>query len=157
MQVTAFLAESVDVANGKLFAHAAGWSTVNTPRLPAVIPRLGIGIILHPEPHETAAELVLRVRLFDSSDNACPFEAARVEGCDPPGTSDDVEVALKVDPQEDTLVVLSLTCDNLVLPRAERYHFVVGIDGSTQTSFPLQVVVTTPRSEATGDHSVEGE
>ena len=46
MEVDAFLADSVVVAEGKLFVQGAGWNTLNVQSLPAVHDRVGIGMII---------------------------------------------------------------------------------------------------------------
>ena len=43
--VHAFLADAVTRADGKLYAHGAGWNVLGVARLPAVHGHLGLGLI----------------------------------------------------------------------------------------------------------------
>jgi hypothetical protein len=44
--VDAMLCDSAVTADGKLFLQGGGWTMLNVPALPTVLPRLGIGLVI---------------------------------------------------------------------------------------------------------------
>jgi hypothetical protein len=61
--VQAFLAESVAVADGRLFVQGAGWAHLRVPQLPVHPGRLGIGVLLSVPLSRTDEQIPLGVRL----------------------------------------------------------------------------------------------
>lgn len=47
MDVTAFLADSVTVADGKLYVQGAGWNSISASSFPIQHDRIGVGALLH--------------------------------------------------------------------------------------------------------------
>jgi hypothetical protein len=62
-EVDAFLADSVSVAGGRLFAHSAGWDHVLVPGLPARPGRVGIGVMLRIPEARAGKSFTLGLRL----------------------------------------------------------------------------------------------
>lgn len=137
MQVTAFLAESVTVADGKLFAHRAGLGVVRAARVPAVVPRIGIGMILTEA--AAGAEVNVVVRLVDGDGNDCRLTSAAVAGGQQPVDAENVDISVSIPDDDDAVVVLAVTMDNLVLPALGRYRFQVSADGAVAVTVPLLV------------------
>src|SRR5438477_533073 len=63
MDVDAFLADSVVVADGKLFAQGAGWNMISVQGLPAQHDRIGIGLIIAVPYTETNKEHAFSLHL----------------------------------------------------------------------------------------------
>ena len=146
MQLNAFLCEAATVADGRLYAHGAGWRTFETPHLPAVVPQLSVGLVVHPSSEEAAAGIVASIRLFDPDGRPSQLVSASVEGVGEGMRTDELEVSLQVEPEPDSVFVLAITMTNLVLPNEGGYHLEVSVDGE-QTALPLRVMV----SPALGD------
>ena len=67
MKITALLATAVAVAESRLYVQGGGWQVVQSARLPAVIPNLGVGIVADFEAGELTRARRLALRIRDAS------------------------------------------------------------------------------------------
>ena len=141
--VQAFLAESVAVADGRLFAQGAGFANLRVPALPVHPGRLGVAVLLSVPLSRTGEDIPLALRLeapdgepLALADAATEAEVAAelagsvVAGPAPDGTPLDFQV-----------VPLAFNFDGLRLEVAGAYAVVVEIDGSEAVRVPFGVTV----------------
>src|SRR5690348_16399866 len=79
MQVDAFLADSVVVAEGKLYVQGGGWDGIMTGTFPFRQPRVGIGIVLHVPWTATNQMHTFSIKIVDPDGKSIPLGDA------PPG------------------------------------------------------------------------
>lgn len=147
VRVQALLAESVSVADGRLFVHGAGWAHVRVPGLPAQPGRLGIGLLLA-VPAERCGDpidLVVRVEGPDgepvtmSVDPAsgamlsAEFEGTLVAEPPPPGS-----------PLSRQIVPLAFNLDGIRFELVGLHTLVVDVDGMPGTKVAFAVMLEEP-------------
>lgn len=143
MEIDAFLADSVDTVNGKIYAHGAGWNVLYAHRIPTAHPRIGIGMLIRvpytatDQPHE------LQIRLEDADGR--PIALGR-DGPDPDAVRFGLTASFSVGrppdliPGDEQIVPLSVNLDGLVFEQATSYRFVLSIDGHDRKRIPVRVV-----------------
>lgn len=147
--VQALLAESVAVADGRLFVHGGGWAHMQVPSLPAQPGRLGIGLLLS-VPAERAGEpisLLLRVDGPDGQPVALSLDpdtgalrSAHLEGtlvAEPPPPDS---------PLECQIVPLAFNVDGVRLEAPGLHVLVVDVDGKPAARVPFAVMLEPPAS-----------
>src|SRR6195952_2358016 len=82
LEVTAFLADSADTVNGKIYALGIGWDLLVGPAFPFAFPRVALGILVHVEWTETDAEHEIRVHLETEDGVVVPLTTAGGNGPD---------------------------------------------------------------------------
>jgi hypothetical protein len=141
--VQAFLAESVAVADGRLFVQGAGWAHLQVPTLPVRPGRLGIAILLT-VPDARVGELIrLSVRLEGPGGDAVGLAdmasdahvAAELEGT----------LVAEAEPGQGALgfqlVPLAFNLDGLRLEHEGAHALVVEVDGLPGVRVPFAVSV----------------
>ena len=146
MDVTAFLSDSVVVAEGKLYVQGAGWNVITTKHIPLTYDRIGIGIIVQVPYTETNEVHTLEVALVDADGHQLKL------GDRPPDpvTGDTTVHALQaqfnigrpptLQPGDEQILPIALNVTGLRFDRADRYTFVVRVDGVEATRLPFRVV-----------------
>jgi hypothetical protein len=145
--VQALLAESVAVADGRLFVQGAGWTDVQVPALPASPGRLGIGLLLS-VPHARAGErIALAVRVEGPRGDPVPLAdlasdalVAELEGS---LVAEPVPEQPKLDHQ---VVPLGFNLDGVRLESEGVHALVIEIDGEPAARVPFVVSVDTSGS-----------
>lgn len=142
MEIDAFLADSVETVNGKIYALGAGWNVITTAALPAIHSRLGLGILIRVPYTATNQTHRLEISLMDSDGVQIPL-------ADDPnnagkklmrfGTEFNVGRPPNLAPGEEQMLPMSMNIDRLRLPKAEKYNFVIEIDGAEVKRLPLRV------------------
>lgn len=144
MEMEAFLADSVVTADGKLYAQGAAWNVITTTTLPVRHARIGIGIIIR-VPYTATNQLhKFEVYLLDDGKELplgdVPSEAA---GTDAKvrrlGGQFNVGRPPTLQPGDEQLVALAINVDGLVFDRADRYEFVIELDGHPEKRLPFRV------------------
>ncbi len=141
LQVDAFIADTVEAINGKLYAHGAGWSMLSAPSVPVRHPRIGIGAIIRVPYTATNTEHKVEIRLEDGNGQAVSL--AMNQGSAVPGFRTTINVGRPphLQPGEDQNVPLAVNIDGLIFPRADSYRFVLLINDEVVKSLPLRVSV----------------
>ena len=145
MEVDAFLADSVVVAEGKLFVQGAGWNIIWTNAVPARHPRIGIGALIH-VPYTATNQLhEFSISLVDQDENKLPV-AGTPQGAD---SSDGPVTELRgqfnmgrppaLTPGDEQFVPLAVNLDGLEFPTANMYSVVISIDGTVMKRLPIRV------------------
>ena len=141
MRVQAFMAESAVVADGRLFAHGAGWGHVVVPGLPAHPGRLGVGLILRVPPE--AGEVEIRVRVEGPDGEPLGIFTGEPE----PAVAAELEGTLSADAPPDgsplghQVVCLAFNLDGVRLEQAGVHALVVLVDGREAAREPFAVLL----------------
>lgn len=148
MTVDAFLADSVVVAESKLYVQGAGWNGIFSPAFPARHPRLGIGAIIHVPWTATNHMHSLEVRIEDADGHLLQLAPAR-EDATGPGIEDGALRRLRGDfnvgrppmlqAGDEQVVPIAINLDGLEFPAPGTYRVVVSIDGTDLRHLPLRM------------------
>jgi hypothetical protein len=155
MEVNAFLADSVVVAEGKLYAQGAGWNTINVQSLPAAHDRIGIGLIIDVPYTETNTEHQFSLHLEGEDGEQLPIADAPSGVETPDGKLRRIEGVFNMGRPptlvagDDQLIPLAINLNGLPFTSAGRYTFVLQVDGEEvkRLSFRVQQL---PRFGPTG-------
>lgn len=66
---SSFLADSVELVQGKIYALGIGWDTIYAAQLPVTQPRIGLGILVDVPYTETNKDHEIRIKLVDEDGN----------------------------------------------------------------------------------------
>ena len=120
-QITSFLADSVDLQQGKIYALGIGWDVVFAQNFPAQHPRIGLGILVNVPYTETNKEHLIRISLQDQDGHVVnnlslesPFKIGRPAHL----TEGDSQI-----------LPFAFNFDGLVFEMATTYRWVIEIDG----------------------------
>jgi len=134
-EVSGFLADSVAVAEGKLYIHGGGWNRIMVGSLPARHDRIGIGLLLRASgaargPHR------FELRVLDPDDRELTL------GADGSVRRPGGEVTLQGGASDEEVAIpLAINLDGMVLERAGRYRLVVSVDGRDRLTLAFMVQV----------------
>jgi hypothetical protein len=141
--VQAFLAESVAVADGRMFVQGAGWAHLRVPQLPVHPGRLGIGVLLSVPLTRTDERIPLAVRLEGPQGEpvaladltADTLVAAELEG------SLVADPAPADSPLDFQIVPLAFNLDGLRLESEGAHALIVEVDGVVAARVPFAVSI----------------
>jgi len=136
-QITAdaMLADSVVVAEGKLYVQGGGWNMLLTPVLPVRQPRLGIGLVMR-IPYQLADNMPKRfsLSLHDADGNLMALGDAPPPPTGTGGKVTTIEGSFTVgrpagvEPGAEQLIPLAANLDGLVFEKAGSYVFRFSVD-----------------------------
>lgn len=133
-EVTSFLADSVDLQQGKIYALGIGWDVLFAQNFPAQHPRIGLGILVNVPYTQTNKDHLLRISLQDQDGQVVnnlsltsPFKIGR-----PPYLNDG----------DSQIVPFAFNFDGLVFEKASTYRWVIEIDGQIIGGNSMRVGVT---------------
>lgn len=145
LEVDAFLADSVVVAENKIYAQGAGWDSIFTAGFPFKQPRIGIGILLRIPWSATNKMHEFSVKIVDQDGNKIALGAA------PPGTnlpdgkvhelvgSFNVGRPPLLTPGDSQLVPIAVNVDGLEFAGPNFYSAVITLDGKDMRRLPIRV------------------
>jgi hypothetical protein len=146
MEVTAFLADSAETVNGKIYAMGIGWDLLMSPTFPFAFPRVALGIMIHVGWTETDIGHELRVHLETEDGQVVPL--TQPDPRDPEqtvttewGSTFSVGRPEALSPGSDQIVPFSLNVNDLSFPGPGGYSWVIAIDGEVTTHLPLKVAL----------------
>ena len=120
-EVTSFLADSVDLQQGKIYALGIGWDVLFAQNFPAQHPRIGLGILVNVPYTQTNKDHLLRISLQDQDGHVVnnlsftsPFKVGR-----PPHLNEG----------DAQILPFAFNFDGLVFEKASIYRWVIEIDG----------------------------
>lgn len=135
MDVTAFLADSVVVAEGKLYVQGAGWNIVSAPTFPTRHNRIGIGLVIHVPYSATNQMHKLEVGIQDEDGHQVPLGVAP-DGSDAPGPLFKLGGQFNVGrppllpPGDEQVVPLAMNIDGVLFENPGAYAVVIEINGT---------------------------
>lgn len=137
IEVGGFLADSVAVAEGKLYIHGGGWNRIMVGSLPARHDRIGIGLLLRADgtvrgPHR------FELRVLDPDDRELTLGADG--GARRPGGEVTLQGGLG---GEEIAIPLAINLDGMVLERPGRYRLIVSVDGDDRLTLGFTVQLRT--------------
>jgi uncharacterized protein DUF6941 len=145
VEVDAFLADSVAVADGKLYAQGAGWDTIFTAVFPFRQPRIGIAAVLRIPWTATNKMHDFSVKIVD------PDEQEIVLGMAPPGAEQSDGKARQLRGQfnlgrpatlnagDSQVVPIAMNLDGLEFAEPNTYSVVIAVDGTDMRRLPIRV------------------
>jgi hypothetical protein len=145
MDVEAFLADSVVVAEGKLYAQGAGWNMINVNVLPAQHDRIGIGLVITVPYTETNQEHAFSLHLETEDGEQLPLGDAPPEMDTPDGRMRRIEGVFNMGRPptlvagDEQVIPLAINLNGLPFESAGRYTFVVQVDGEEVKRLPFRV------------------
>jgi hypothetical protein len=145
MDVEAFLADSVVVAEGKLYAQGAGWNMINVNVLPAQHDRIGIGLVITVPYTETNQEHAFSLHLETEDGEQLPLGDALPGMDSPDGRMRRIEGVFNMGRPptlvagDEQVIPLAINLNGLPFEAAGRYTFVVQVDGEEVKRLPFRV------------------
>ena len=145
-EVTSFLADSVDLVQGKIYALGIGWNMIFAPGFPIQHPRVGLGVLVNVPYTSTNQDHKLEITLLDEDGNQIPLRFVP-SGDDSPTPDYKVSAQFKLGrppalPAGDSqLMPLAINFDGLVFPKASMYRWVIEIDGKVVGENSMRVSV----------------
>jgi len=143
MEVDAFLADSVEAVNGKIYALGAGWDMVSVARFPTRHPRIGLGILIRVPYNATNEQHKVEVGLHDADGRVHPFAK---NAANPDEKLENLTAGFKIGrpphliPGDSQVVPLAMNLDGMVFETAGSFSFVISIDGTEVKRLPLRMV-----------------
>jgi hypothetical protein len=145
LEVDAFLADSVVVAENKLYAQGAGWDGIFTTTFPFKQPRVGIGVFLRIPWTATNKLHNFSIKIIDQDGNRIALGEA------PPGTDlPDGKVheltgqfnlgrPPLLAPGDSQIVPIAVNLDGLEFSGPNSYSVVINVDGADMRRLPMRV------------------
>jgi hypothetical protein len=145
LEVDAFLADSVVVAENKIYAQGAGWDTIFTSNFPVRQPRIGIGVILHVPWSATNRMHNFSIQIVDQDGHQVPLGDA------PPGTSLPGNKVHELTGQfnvgrpptsvagDSQIVPIAVNLDGLMFSKPNFYSVMIGVDGEVMRRLPIRI------------------
>jgi hypothetical protein len=134
MQVEAFLADSVQAAEGKLYALGLGWSTISAPRFPTRHDRVGIGVVVRFGEGESGGPHTLELRFVG------PDGAARTVGRGPDGGAlEALRIPFVVASDGGGAATFALNLNGVPFDAEGEHAFAISIDGAEAKVLPFRV------------------
>jgi len=144
-EVTSFLADSVDLVSGKIYALGIGWNTIFTPGFPIQHPRVGLGVLVNVPYTSTNEDHTLEITLQDEDGNPIPLRfMPNEDGSQTPDFKFSAQFRLgrpsalpAGDPQ---LMPIAINFDGLIFNKASMYRWVINIDGNIVGTNSMRLV-----------------
>jgi hypothetical protein len=141
IEVDAFLADSVVVAEGKIYAQGAGWNVINASRVPTRHDRIGVAFVVRVPYTATNQDHTFELRLEDADGRRLTFGddpegQGRIEAL---GSQFNVGRPPTLKPGDEQVVPFAVNINGLPLEKAGNYRFVISIDGDDVKELPFRV------------------
>ena len=133
-EVTSFLADSVDLVQGKIYALGIGWNTIFAPGFPIQHPRVGLGVLVNVPYTSTNEDHTLEITLQDEDGNQIPLRfIPNPDGTQTPDYKFSAQFKLGRPPMlpagDSQLMPLAINFDGLIFQKASMHRWVIEIDG----------------------------
>ena len=144
MRVEAFLADTAEVVNGKIYALGAGWNTIFVRQFPAQHRRLAVAATVHVPFNETNLSHNLEVKLVTEDGEPYPIGVRQDEaGNQQPVRAMGGEFTLgrpaHLADGFEQVACFAFTFDGLRFDKPRLLAWVVSIDGEELTRLPMRV------------------
>jgi hypothetical protein len=144
VRVDAFLADSADVINNKIYALGGGWNTIFARVFPVIHRRLTLAATVHVPftDTNTAHKFEIRLMTQDGVDHPIGLRADE-EGRPVPVTAMGGEFTLGRPPQlvdgDEQIACFAFTIDGMRFEGPGMFSWVITIDGEEATRLPMRV------------------
>ncbi len=144
LTLTAFLADSAETIQGKIYALGIGWSAIYAERFPCTHPRLAIGIIINVPWTSTNQNHKLCVYLQDEDNSRQPLQRAITpEGEEKLLTEVSADIQLGrpplLPPGDPQNLPFSLIFDQLTFQKPGMYSWIFEIDGTELNRISMRI------------------
>lgn len=144
MEIDAFLADSAEALQGKIYALGAGWSAIYATAFPVTHPRVAVGVIIRVPYTATNQEHRVNLKLVDFDSNSIPLglqvgpdgQPTPVHGI---GAQFNVGRPPLLPAGDEQVVALAMTIDGLQIPKPDMYTWVIEVDGDPMKRLPMRV------------------
>jgi hypothetical protein len=145
VEVDAFLADSVVVADNKIYAQGAGWDTIFTGGFPTKQPRIGVGVILRIPWTATNRMHKFSIQIVDQDGHQIPLGDA------PPGANLPDNKVRELTGQfnvgrppalvagDSQIVPIAVNLDGLVFSGPNSYSVLITVDDEVMRRLPIRI------------------
>jgi uncharacterized protein DUF6941 len=145
MRVNAFLADSAEAVQGKIYALGIGWNTIYARAFPVIHPRVAVGMTIH-VPY-TATNQMHSISLHLQTQDQVRVPLGERPGADGEGSGVVQELSGQFNvgrppllpPGDEQVVALAMTINGLQFPKPDLYSWVISIDGAEVRRLPMRV------------------
>jgi len=146
VRVDAFLADSAEVINNKVYALGAGWNTIYVRSFPAMHRRLAVAAVVHVSFTETNVPHRLELRLETEDGKPYPVGIRVSEDGKPePIQALGGEFTLGRPPSlvdgDEQIACFSFAIDGMRFREATKFSWVILVDGEEATRLPMRVQI----------------
>jgi len=144
VRVDAFLADSADVINNKIYALGGGWNTIFARAFPVIHRRLTLAATVHVPFTDTNTAHKFEIRLVteDGVDHPIGMRAD-ADGQPVPVTAMGGEFTLGRPPQlvdgDEQIACFAFTIDGMRFEAPGMFSWVIAVDGEEATRLPMRV------------------
>jgi hypothetical protein len=145
LEIDAFIADSVVVAENKLFAQGAGWDSIFTSKFPLRQPRIGIAVFLRIPWSATNKMHTFSIKMDDQDGNSVPLgDAPQGQGI-PNGKIRELRGQFNVgrppllSPGDSQIVPIAVNLDGLEFSGPNSYSVIITVDEKEMRRLPVRV------------------
>ncbi len=144
MEVTAFLADSAEAVQGKIYALGIGWNTIFSPAFPTTHPRLAIGMTIQ-VPYTATNQLhTVTVHLQTEDGERVQLGLTPQPGGEPVPTFEvgggfNVGRPPMMIAGDEQVVPFAMTFDQLNFAAPGMFSWVVSVDGAEMKRIPMRL------------------
>jgi hypothetical protein len=146
MEIDAMMADSVVVAEGKLYLQGAGWNQITAAQVPCVHDRVGLAIIIRVPYTATNQTHQLEIGLVGEDGAEVPLGAAP-PGAAPEGESFITKIGAQfnvgrpatIEAGDDQMVPFGMNLNGLKFDSVGQYSFVISIDQTEMERLTFRV------------------
>jgi hypothetical protein len=145
MEADAFLADSVVVADNKLYAQGGGWDTINTSAFPFKQPRVGIAVFLRVPWTATNEMHAFSIKILDQDGNMLPLGDAPPGLNLPEGKIRELTGQFNVgrppllSAGDSQIVPIAVNLDGLEFTGPNSYSVIITVDNKDLRRLPMRV------------------
>lgn len=144
MRIDAFLADSAEVVQGKIYALGAGWNTIYARTFPTIHRRLAVAATVHVPFTATNASHKFELKLVTEDGVEHPIGMrADPDGKPVPVRAMGGEFTLGRPPQlvdgDEQVACFAFTIDGMRFNEAGMFSWVISVDGEESTRLPMRV------------------
>lgn len=144
MRVDAFLADTAEVVNNKIYALGIGWNTIYSRGFPVVHRRLAVGLTVHVPFTDTNSNHKLEVRLVTEDGEDHPIGMRQdADGKASAVTAIGGEFTLGRPPAlvdgDEQIACFAFVIEAMRFEAQGKFEWVVSIDGEESTRLPMRV------------------
>ncbi|MBF4619519.1 hypothetical protein ITJ44_15695 [Clavibacter sp. VKM Ac-2873] len=144
LRITAFLADSAEAGNGKLYVLGAGWDTLTVSAFPLVQPRVAVGVIVHVGWNDTEVEHDVGLRLETEDGQAVPIGTQAGEH----GPEPIIQIGQRfvtgrhslLSAGDDQTYPITFTINNLRIDRSGGYSWAIFVDQELAARLPMRIL-----------------
>ncbi len=145
MQVDAILADSVVVAENKLYIQGGGWDSIFTSAVPFRQPRVGLGMVISIPWTATNEMHTFSIKIVDMDGRGIPLSDAPPGVEAPSGKAYELRGQFNLGrppflgPGDSQLIPVAVNIDGLEFTQATTYSVLIEVDGTEMKRLPIRI------------------